>query len=520
MSNTVSCQELTKLMASDGLFAVFDVRERGEYNDCQIPNTTSLPRSQIEFRVIDLAPNRTIPIVVYDEGGKRAELAGETLAQLGYEQVSILDGGLTAWRNEGQETVSGVNVPSKAFGEKVHHDRDVPDLSPEELKKLIEGNADLTILDVRTPEEYGRFCIPGGLSVPGGDLILWAEELRRKPTVIVNCAGRTRSIIGTAALRRLGLTNVRALRNGTMGWVLAGFELETKPARRGPSANSDNRAQVLATALSIAAEENLAWATVEDLARLIGDSHHGVTYVIDVRSEEEYAAGHIAGSINVPGGQAVQRADDFVPVRNAEIVFISNQSARAVMTAYWYGQMGFKQVRVLQGGLDAWKVSGQPLVTGASLPEPLGFSAATLATQYIDAANLQNEINGGSCTVLDVSTSLEHETAHVPGAKWISRGWIDIKLPELIADRAQRIVLTCSDGRQSIFAAEQLARVAYANISVLTGGLRAWTAAGYRTDSGLSNALTPANDVVLSPSIRGNKEDMQKYLAWELKLKH
>jgi rhodanese-related sulfurtransferase len=122
--------------------------------------------------------------------------------------------------------------------------------------------------------------------------------------------------------------------------------------------------------------------------------------------------------------------------------------------------------------------------------------------------------------VLDVSTSLEHESAHVPGAKWISRGWIDIKLPELIADRANRIILTCTVGVQSTFAAQQLARVGYANISVLAGGLRAWTAAGYRTDSGLSNALAPANDVVLSPSIRGNKDDMQKYLDWELKLKH
>jgi len=89
-----------------------------------------------------------------------------------------------------------------------------------------------------------------------------------------------------------------------------------------------------------------------------------------------------------------------------------------------------------------------------------------------------------------------------------------------MADRGQQIVLTCPDGRQSTLAAQQLARVGYANISVLTGGLRAWTAAGYRTDLGLSNALAPANDVVLSPSIRGNKEDMQKYLDWELKLKH
>jgi rhodanese-related sulfurtransferase len=520
MRNTVSCPELAKVMASDGLFAVLDVRERGEYNDCQIPNATSLPRSQIEFRIAELVPSRSIPVVVYDEGCKRAELAAHTLAHLGYTQVSILDGGLTAWHNEGRETVSGVNVPSKAFGEQVHHDRNVPDLAPEELKTLIDSNADITILDVRTPEEYARFCIPGGLNVPGGDLILWADELRRKPTVIVNCAGRTRSIIGTAALRRLGLTNVRALRNGTMGWLLAGFQLETQPSRRGPAANSESRAQALTTALSVAAEEELMWVTVEVLARSMRDSHETVTYIIDVRSEDEFVAGHIAGSINVPGGQAVQRADDFVAVRNAEIIFISNQSARAVMAAYWYSEMGFKQVRVLQGGLEAWQRSGQPLVGGVSMAEPLSFSAAQRGTKYVDAAMLRGEVPSGSSTVLDVSTSLEHGTAHVPGAKWISRGWLDIKLPELIADRAQRIILTCRDGQQSTFAAQQLARIGYANIFVLVGGMRGWMAAGYPTDSGLRDALTAANDVVLSPSIRGNKEDMQKYLDWELKLKH
>src|SRR6185436_16334519 len=187
MHKQISPADTAELMASDELFAVFDVRERGEYNDCQIPNTTSLPRSQIEFHIAELVPSRTIPVVVYDEGGKRAEFAAETLADLGYAQVSILDGGLMVWRRKGRETVSGVNVPSKAFGEQVHQDRNVPDVSPEALKNLIDSNAELTILDVRTPEEYGRFCIPGGLNVPGGDLILWADELRHNPTVIVNC---------------------------------------------------------------------------------------------------------------------------------------------------------------------------------------------------------------------------------------------------------------------------------------------------------------------------------------------
>ena len=136
MNVVISCEDLAHLMASEGLYAVFDVRERGEYNECQIPNTTSLPRSQIEFRIAELVPDRKVQVVVYDEGEARAPLAAATLLRLGYEKISILNGGLSAWQSEDRPTVSGVNVPSKAFGERVHHERNIPDLAPEELKAL------------------------------------------------------------------------------------------------------------------------------------------------------------------------------------------------------------------------------------------------------------------------------------------------------------------------------------------------------------------------------------------------
>jgi rhodanese-related sulfurtransferase len=261
MNVVISCEDLAHLMASNQLHAVFDVRERGEFNECQIPDATSLPRSQIEFRIAELMPDPKVPIIVYDEGDARAPLAAATLLRLGYEQISILDGGLNAWQADGRPTVSGVNVPSKAFGERVHHERSIPDLTPEELKALQDRSADLVILDVRTPEEYGRFCIPGGMNVPGGDLILWVDELkqRRAATVIVNCAGRTRSIIGAAALRRLGLTNVRALKNGTMGWLLAGFELENKPKRTAPPAPTTGGGTARDLARRIADEEKISW---------------------------------------------------------------------------------------------------------------------------------------------------------------------------------------------------------------------------------------------------------------------
>jgi rhodanese-related sulfurtransferase len=520
MPNQISCRELAGLMASESLHAVFDVRERGEFNMGQISNATSLPRSQIEFRIAELVPDRRIPIVVYDEGGGRAALAANSLAEFGYANVSILDGGLPEWRKEELPTVSGVNVPSKAFGEKVHHERTIPEISPEELRSLQERVADLMIFDVRTPEEYGRFCIPGGVNVPGGDLILWAEALRRKPetTVVVNCAGRTRSIIGTAALLRLGLNNVRALKNGTMGWVLTGLELESAPARVPPTAPDESREQAREIALRIAEEERLSWVSARELLDHPARNDDGVTYLIDVRSESEYEDGHIAESLNIPGGQAVQRADDFVAVKNSRIIFVSNQSARAVMAAYWYRQMGFRDVSVLQGGLQAWRESGGSVESGASQKEPFGFETAKKIARTLVPDEASSLLQSSSVSVLYVGSSADFATAHLPGSKWISRGWLELKLPSLLTDKAQPIVLSCRDGQSSIFGARTLAEMGYKEIFVLDGGVQSWARAGYPTERGLESCLAEPNDVVLSPSVKGDKEAMRCYLEWEVKL--
>ena len=522
MAGLISCIDLARLMASNSLYAVLDVRERGEYNAGQISSATSLPRSQIEFRIGELVPGRNIPIVVYDEGEQRAGLAAQTLTELGYADVAVLDGGLARWQREGRRVVSGVNVPSKAFGEKVQHEQSVPDISPEELKELLEANPQTLIFDVRTPEEYGRFCIPGGVNVPGGDLILWAEALRQEPEtkVIVNCAGRTRSIIGTAALKRLGLTNVLELRNGTMGWVLSGYPLERQPARQAPVAPPDSRAKAVDLAMTVAKEEKISWSSAEMLPDASAIDDRQVTYIIDVRSEAEYEGGHIAGSICVPGGQAVQRADDFVAVRNGRIVFVSNRSARAVMAAYWYRLMGFRDVSVLAGGINSWIDSGRILARGAGLKEPLGYDQAIEFARFKKPEESQLLAQDTDTIALDVGGSPEYRAAHVPGAIWISRGWLESKIPDRVSEKHRPILLTCPDGRQSAFAARTLESLGYSNVSVLGGGVNAWRAADYATESGMTACWSEVNDIVLSPSITGDKQAMRRYLDWEVKLQH
>jgi rhodanese-related sulfurtransferase len=520
MAATISCLDMGALMASDSLYAVFDIRERGEFNACQIANSTSLPRSQIEFRVAELMPKRKIPIVVYDDDGKRAELAATTLADLGYSNVVVLEGGLPSWQQSGYPTATGVNVLSKAFGERVHHERGIPEISPEELKSLQDRAAAVRVLDMRTPEEFGRFCIPGAINVPGGDVVLWADELKQTPerSIVINCAGRTRGIIGTAALRRLGLDNVRALKNGTMGWLLAGFELESRPVRQGMVASAASREKATALALQLAAEEGIPFVSAREVVSITRTADNGVTYVIDVRSETEYGPGHLPGSLNIPGGQAVQRADDFIAVRNAKIIFVSNTSARAVMAAYWYRQMGFNNVAVLQGGLRACKESGESLAHGFDRAGPLGYGAAAKLTRFIDARELEPKLNNSRVLILDVGTSVDFEAAHIPEAWWISRGWIELKLPERFPDLSQTIVLTCPDDRHSVLAAQALLGIGYTGVAVLQGGVRAWAREGYRTEAGLDRRLVDPDDIVLSPSVRGNKEEMQRYLDWEVKL--
>jgi rhodanese-related sulfurtransferase len=520
MPNQISCHELKTLMGAETVYATFDVRERGEFNVCQIAGATSLPRSQIEFRIAELVPNRRIPIVLYDEGEGRAALALRSLIGLGYENVSILDGGLPAWQEEGLATAGGVNVPSKAFGEKVHHERTIPEISPKELRELQERAADLVIFDVRTPEEYGRFCIPGGLNVPGGDLILWAEALKQKPqtTVVVNCAGRTRSIIGTAGLLRMGLNNVCALKNGTMGWLLAGLDLESPATRMAPTAPNDSQKQAQQLAWRIADEEKIPWISAAELIDRWRTKDNGITYLIDVRSETEYEGGHIPGSLNVPGGQAVQRTDDFVAVRNGGIVFVSNQSARAVMAAYWYRQMGFRDVKVLEGGLQAWRKNGGAVESGVSQNEPLGFEAAKTLARTLGPGEASSLLHSSSVGVLHVGSSADFAAAHLAGSKWISRGWLELKLPTLLSDRTRPLLLSCADGRSSTLAARTLAEMGYPQVFVLDGGVERWARAGYPTERGLESCLVDPNDVVLSPSVKGDKEAMRRYLDWEIKL--
>src|SRR5215471_8382256 len=221
--NRLSPAGLKNLFEGTTPFACIDVREAGEYNSSHIPGTSLIPRRQLEFQMLLAVPYKSTQVILCDDDGRRVSLAAATVERMGYRHVSVLDGGINRWVSQNYATEWGMNVPSKDFGEKVEVVHHVPEIDATELHERIERGDKLVILDTRTPEEYQRFCIPGGRSVPGGELALRITDITKAldpdTTVIVNCAGRTRSIIGTRVLQRMGLQNVYGLKNGTSGWL-------------------------------------------------------------------------------------------------------------------------------------------------------------------------------------------------------------------------------------------------------------------------------------------------------------
>jgi rhodanese-related sulfurtransferase len=242
---------------------------------------------------------------------------------MGYRQVSVLDGGINRWVSRDYPTEWGSNVPSKDFGEKVEVVHHVPELEATELHERLARGDKLVILDTRTPEEYQRFCIPGGRSAPGGELALRitdiTKDLAPDTTIIVNCAGRTRSIIGTRVLQRMGLRNVYGLKNGTSGWLLAGYQLETGADRVTlPLPSPEGVAAAEAYAARLAQEDGVRSLDIAALKAIMARGEQETVYLIDVRTQEEYAAGHIPGFRWFPGGQAV-RSDEVAVVPTARL---------------------------------------------------------------------------------------------------------------------------------------------------------------------------------------------------------
>jgi rhodanese-related sulfurtransferase len=339
--------------------ALLDVRHEASFATGHPLFAANMAADRIALEAGTRLPRKDVPIVVYDAGEGLVAAATDRLAALGYTNVRQLDGGLQAWQGAGYELFRDVNSYAKAFGELVESRRHTPSLSAEEVAALIAAKANIRILDARRPDEYATMNIPGSISVPGAELVLRAGGAAPDPetTIIVNCAGRTRSIIGTQSLINAGVANkVLALRNGTIGWTLAKQQLEHGADRHGGIGLFEGAE---ANAREVAYRAGVRHVSPEEAMALEAQAHRTL-YRFDVRAREDFAAGHIGGFRHYPGGQLVQEIDIAAPVRGARILLTDDMGVRADMTASWLAQMGW-ETYVLEGGYDRGLETGPPV---------------------------------------------------------------------------------------------------------------------------------------------------------------
>ena len=490
--------------------ALVDVREEAPFAESHPLFAANIPLSKLELEVYSRIPRRDTQVTVYDNGEGLAARAAERLVALGYTQVSLLEGGLDGWRRAGGELFIDVNVPSKAFGELVESERHTPSLAAEEVQALLDSQADVVVLDARRFDEYQTMSIPTGISVPGAELVLRARELAPDPAtrIIVNCAGRTRSIIGTQSLINAGVANpVSALRNGTIGWTLAGQKLAHGQSRRFAPTSEEHRQIAAVDARRVADQARVGRATLADLQRWQQDAAR-TTYLFDVRTPEEFEAGHLPGARSTPGGQLVQETDHVASVRGARLVLADDDGVRANMSASWLAQLGW-EVYVLDD-LQAAHFSAKGAWV-APVPAPP-------QAELISPHTLAEWLTHDDTVVLDFTASANYVKRHIPGAWWVLRA----QLPEALAKvpAAQRYVLTCGSS--------QLARLAVAEVEAITGkqvfllqdGTAAWINAQLPLEEGETHLASPRIDRYRRPyeGTDNPKEAMQAYLDWEFGL--
>ncbi|WP_261554669.1 rhodanese-like domain-containing protein [Frankia tisae] len=510
----ISVAELRAALLDGGEIAVADIREGDDYAAGHISVAVPIPDSELELAITTRVPRRGVRLVVADQdGGATAESAATRLASLGYNDVRILQGGVPAWAAAGNELITGLNSLSKALGEFVERGQHTPRITVEQLKAKLDNGEDVVVLDTRPLPEYRHIAIPSGHPAPGAELLYRVFDHIQSPTtqVVVNCAGRTRAIIGAQALINAGVTNpVVSLENGTSAWLFAGYEpvrgaedLIDAPSPEGLSRATD-------AAVRIRTRFGVGHLDGAALDRFHADDER-TTYVLDVRTPEEFVAGHLPGAVSAPGGQLVQATDLYVGTRNARIVLADSPDlVRSSITASWLRQLGLDEVSVYAGAPDELTETG----TGPVADPVAGLAAATISVDDL-AADLAT---GKEVTVIDLQPAPAYfETPHyLPGSVAARRSTL-LRDPTLLANAQRRgaVVLTSSDGRLARLAAAELTDVTGSPVLALAGGIDAWVAAGHPTATGTEvTPLTLADALPPVPDLEARRQAFSQYVSW------
>jgi rhodanese-related sulfurtransferase len=506
----IEARQLDANLRAGTELALLDARELAPYAAGHIVLATSVPFRDFEDRVVELVPRRTTPVIVYDDDGSGVGLQAATkLGDLGYADVSILDGGLEAWVEAGLLIVDGVGVISKALGEFVADREKTPKITVHDLDELVRGDTDFVLVDTRPVDEFFRESIPDGLLAPGAELLYRIHDLVESDDtlVVVNCAGRTRGLIGAQALINAGLPNpVVALDNGTAAWQIAGFEIAVGVAEVAPAPTPSGLERARRAAAVVAERFGVSYIDNARFDALTSENADRTTFVFDVRTPEEYEAGHLRRARSAPGGQLVQSRDDYIGTQHARVILVDgSDGVRATITASWLLQIGLDEVSVHAEDPGAYRRAAGPHPV-AEVPMASGLS--TISPVDVERAGQEDTV-----TILDVGSSRAYREGHIPGARWVARE----RLADVVRDGRDQgpLIITSDDGRAALHAGADLLGLTQRPVVAIDGGTAAWRESGLPlTDDSPKWLVEPQDIWIENKTVDERRVWLESYVEW------
>lgn len=488
-----------------GEIAFLDVREAGQFGEGHPLFAVPAPYSRIEALIGGFVPRLTADILLIDGGDGVAERAAARLERLGYANVFAVAGGALAWGAAGFPLYKGVNVPSKTLGELAEAVWHPQTLRPEELAAWRARGEDFAFFDARSPQEHAQMRVPGSRCLPNGELAHRLEAVApsgSKP-IVITCAGRTRGLVGAIGLHLAGYAGpIYALKNGTQGWFLAGFDLERgNEPQSFPNLGADDLAAARGRAERLIARFGIPQVSSDTVGDMLAERER-TTYLLDVRSAPEALADPAPAAVHAPSGQLVQATDQWVGVRRARLILLDDGGLRAALAAFWLKQLGYDPaVVVIDDSLRAL-----PPPTIPTPPHRAELAAAAWALRRLAR---------GGARLLDLRPSLDYRRSHAAGAVWTSRP----KLPLLRRAIARQEVFVVSETRTPAdLAAQDLHELGATRVFWIEGGLSALVAAGapvQASHGSPSDAEAIDHLFFVHDRHHGNREASRRYLEWE-----
>ena len=499
--------------------ALLDVREHGQYGEEHLFYVVNIPYSKLETEAARLVPRKSVRLVLI--GDTKSELSNKAFIRLnaqGYEDIHVLEGGMPAWKQAGYEVFAGVNLPSKAFGELAEHAFNTPRITAAELNQKIINKENIIVLDGRPLTEYKKMSIPTAVCCPNGELPLRIDELAPNPetTIVINCAGRTRSIIGAQTLINLGIPNkVLALENGTQGWYLADFKLNHGETKKYPEQINLDAIHIRKERAKKLAEKHQVKFVGAQIVETWLNEKDRTTFLCDVRTPEEYASGTVTGAQHTPGGQLVQATDQYVGIRGARLVLIDNEGVRAPAMASWLAMLGW-EVAVWENAFNESERIGLA-TTSAQQKKVTGIDNEGHGFKIIKANEIAEQLNKG-VKLIDLRPSMKYRESHIKGSIWSIRPVLN-KLTKQIS--GQSVLILAEDLETAKLAAKDLKELNVKEISLNLDTPKEWNQASLPLES---TEYIPADseciDYLFFVHDRhdGNKAAARQYLAWEMNL--